>query len=179
MRIIVPGITSLAQHLQRLHTEPEAYRPAHCPHCGQGGLWCHGYYPRQADRQGRGEANLNPVPMPRFYCRHCQRTCSALPECLPPRRWYLWSVQQQALAVLLAGGSLHQASHNSGCARATVRRWWHWLTERTTAFSSVLRARFAELGRSASGAVFWQHCWRQLGLARAMYWLAQAQVTIP
>ena len=102
MVVIVPGINTLEQHLQRLATAPEGYRPARCPDCGKAGLWWHGTYDRQADRRGRGQANLNPIAIPRFFCRHCRHTCSCLPECLSPRRWYPWSVQQQALAVLVA-----------------------------------------------------------------------------
>jgi len=176
---IVPGIDSLEQHLDCLQTNPEAYRPPRCPHCAKAGLWWHGYYHRQADRQGRGQANLNPVAIPRFFCRHCRRSCSTLPECLAPRRWYVWAVQQQALAPLLAGASIHQAARTSGCYRSTVRRWWHWLQAQSETYSSVLRARFAELGRSASGAGFWRRCWGQMTLARAMYWLHQADVAIP
>ena len=179
MAIIVPGIDTLAQHLQRLQTEPEAYRPGYCPYCGKAGLWCHGHYERQADRQGRGQSNLNPVAIPRYFCRHCQRSCSTLPHCLPPRRWYLWSVQQRALRPLLCGGSLHQASRSSGCYRSTIRRWWGWLQAQSQHYSSVLRSRFAELGRRASREQFWRHCWQQMGLAGAMYWLHRAGVSIP
>jgi transposase-like protein len=180
MAIIVPGITSLAQHLQRLATDPEAYRPEDCPHCGKARLWWHGHYTRQADRYGHGEANLNPVAIPRFLCSHCRRSCSSLPACLPPRRWYLWAVQQQALAVLVAGGSRHQAGRTSGCYRSTVRRWWRWLQAQSGYYRSVLQARFAELGRSTSADGFWQRCWQQIGgLSGAMYWLHQDGVVIP
>ena len=179
MVVIVPGINTLEQHLQRLATDPESYRPARCPDCGKAGLWWHGTYDRQADRRGRGQANLNPVAIPRFFCRHCRHTCSCLPECLAPRRWYPWSVQQQALAVLVAGGSVHQASRDSGCYRSTVRRWWNWLETQFGVYRSVLCARFAELGRAASRHGFWRRCWQQMDLARAMYWLARAGVVIP
>jgi hypothetical protein len=47
---IVPGIASLEQHLLTLITDPERYRPARCPHCGQGRPWSHGCYERKADR---------------------------------------------------------------------------------------------------------------------------------
>jgi hypothetical protein len=88
MRPIVPGIGTLAQHLKQLKEAPETYRPKRCPHCGKAGVWCHGAYTRKSDCEGRGDDCLNPVPIPRFYCCHCRRTCSALPECIPPRRWF-------------------------------------------------------------------------------------------
>ncbi len=179
MAIIVPGIDTLEQHLQRLATDPQAYRPERCPHCGKAGLWWHGLYERQADRYGRGDANLNPAPIPRFLCPHCRRSCSTLPACLPPRRWYVWSVQQQALAPLLVGESIHQGARTRGCYRSTVRRWWVWLQAQSDAYSSVLRARFSALGRSATRAGFWRRCWQQMDLAEAMYWLHRAGVMIP
>ena len=45
---ILPGIHSLEQHLEHLQSEPEAYRPEYCPHCGKAGVWRHGHYARKA-----------------------------------------------------------------------------------------------------------------------------------
>ena len=64
------------------------------------GVWRHGHYRRKTDREGQEGVYLDPVPIPRFYCRHCQATCSRLPGCIAPRRWYSWLVQQAVLAVL-------------------------------------------------------------------------------
>jgi hypothetical protein len=66
---------------------PEAYRPDSCPHCRLAGLWCHGCYYRKADRSAGVESH-NPVAVLRFLCRSCLRTCSRLPLCIAPRRWY-------------------------------------------------------------------------------------------
>jgi len=90
MRRIVVGITSLEQHLQTLRQNPEVYRPQSCPDCGFGRLWVHGSYGRKADRIGVGESNLNPIPIPRYRCADCKGTCSRVPECIAPRRWYSW-----------------------------------------------------------------------------------------
>lgn len=93
---IVPLIASLQEHLDRLACKPDDYRPPACPKCGFARLWGHGHYVRKADRE-TGE--LNPVPIPRFRCGRkggCRATCSMVPSCLPPRRWYLWSVQMVA-----------------------------------------------------------------------------------
>ena len=86
---IVSGIATLHQHRETLGRAPDAYRPAACPHGGLGGLWSHGGYQRKADRAPRSLEN--PVPIPRFLCRGCQRTCSRLPACIAPRRWYDWA----------------------------------------------------------------------------------------
>lgn len=179
MTVIVPGITTLEQHRDQLQHQPERYRPDRCPHCGKAGLWCHGRYARKADRQGRGRCCLNPVWIPRFWCRYCRRTCSCLPECIAPRRWYLWAVQQLVLWVVLCGGSVRHASHVGGVSRRTVRRWRDWLSERFLLFSSVLRARCAALGRCRTPVAFWRGCLAQLDLAQAMRWLNHDGVVVP
>jgi len=97
MKRIVPGIDTLDQHLQQLEQNPEAYRPACCPHCGTGGVHCHGHYLRKADREAKDGVYLDPVPILRYYCRHCRRSCSRLPSCIAPRRWYLWMLQQAVI----------------------------------------------------------------------------------
>ena len=80
MHRIVPGIASLEKYLHTLTINPEAYRPAQCAQCGRGRLWGHGFYERKADRSTR---ELNPIPVPRFWCPGCKHTCSRLPAC----RW--------------------------------------------------------------------------------------------
>ena len=119
MAIILAGIHSLTQHLQQLNSNPEAYRPKRCPHCGHAGVWSHGHYLRLPDRENSGPDSLNPIPILRFFCPQagCRRSCSALPECIPPRRWYLWSVQQAMLLFLIslamADQNLDVAEHNA------------------------------------------------------------------
>jgi DNA-directed RNA polymerase subunit N (RpoN/RPB10) len=168
MNRIVASVTTLLQHVEAVKQTPEIYRPLSCPHCGIKIVWQHGYYTRKADRRQQGEDSLNPVPILRFCCSACRRTCSRLPLCIAPRRWYDWSAQQGALDGLLNGDSLR------GCARAEVRdrrtvgRWWNWLQERGQTFESHLRARLPELGRIAGFVDFWRHVFKSMGLAAAM-----------
>lgn len=168
MNRIVASVTTLEQHIEAVKQTPEIYRPLCCPHCGIKIVWQHGYYTRKADRRQQGEDSLNPVPILRFCCSACRRTCSRLPLCIAPRRWYDWSAQQGALDGLLNGDSLR------GCARAEVRdrrtvgRWWNWLQERGQTFESHLRARQPELGRVAGFVDFWRHVFKSMGLAAAM-----------
>jgi transposase-like protein len=176
---IVPAILSLAQHLDTLRLTPEVYRPSACPHCGLGCLWCHGHYPRKPDRGLGSSGNWNPVPIPRYLCPGCERTCSRLPECVAPRRWYGWAVQQLALLLLLAGSSLHRCAAWLGIDRRTARRWWQWLAGRGDEFAFRLRARFPELGRMADFRSFWAACLGRLSLAGAMAWLDRDGVVVP
>ena len=171
MHRIVASITTLDQHLDAVATDSDVYRPRVCPHCNLGGVWRHGCYHRKADRsRGSGESR-NPVAVLRFLCRGCLRTCSRLPACIAPRRWYDWAVQQVVLLVLLSGSSLHGCCRCTGFDRRTARRWGDWLKERSETFAFFLRSRFAQLGRSADHDSFWSNVINTMSLAQAMAWL--------
>jgi len=171
MQRIVGTIVSLVQHLATVFTDPEVYRPAACPHCGRAGVWCHGCYHRKADRTHGDEESLNPVPVPRFLCPGCTHTCSRLPACIAPRRWFDWVVQQAVLLLLLGGASLRHCERCSGRDRHTVRRWRDWLHERNERFAFFLRSRFPELGRWADFESFWRHVIEDVTLQQAVAWL--------
>lgn len=171
MHRIVGSISSLAQHLFTIATDAERYRPAACPHCRCAGVWRHGCYHRKADRGTGGGDSLNPVAVLRFLCRACARTCSRLPACIAPRRWYDWVVQQAVLLLLLGGVSLHHCARCSGCDRRTVRRWRDWLRRRSEEFSFFLRSRWPELGRLADHESFWRNVIDSVSLQQAMAWL--------
>lgn len=179
MSRILPAIDTLHQHLYQLEHDPESYRPACCPGCGLSGLWCHGFYSRKADREGQHGVYLDPVPIPRYYCRHCQKSCSRLPACIPPRRWYLWRIQQVVLSVLIAGGSFSRAARESDPGRHTISRWWHRLQACFNAHSFHLCSRFPVLGRSASLSSFWSACFAERSLAEAMAILDHGGVIVP
>jgi hypothetical protein len=169
MHRIVSSITSLAQHFHVIEHTPEVYRPTNCPHCGLKVLWCHGFYHRKADRS-EAVGSCNPVPICRFCCAGCHRTCSRLPLCIAPRRWYDWAVQQVVLQCLLDGWSLHRCSHSSCLDRHTVRRWRDWLSTRSETFMFQLRSRFPEWGR-IDAQDFWRTMPDGMSLANAMAWL--------
>lgn len=164
---IVGSIASLAEHLIAVVTDAELYRPEACPHCRRAGVWHHGRYHRKADRTANASQSLNPVPVLRFLCRACARTCSRLPACIAPRRWYDWVVQQAVLVLLLGGMSLHGCARCSGRERRTVRRWRDWLGERGEQFAFFLRSRLPELGRAADFESFWRNVIDELSLQQA------------
>jgi len=179
MSRIVPAIASLQQHLETLRCAPEVYRPPACPHCGLSGLWGHGCYERKADRCRETSKALNPIPIPRFLCQSCCRTCSRLPECIAPRRWYGWAVQQLVLRLLLVGCSLQRCSAWVGLDRRTVRRWWQWLKARSAEFVFGLCSRFPDLGRAVDFRSFWAICLERSPLRVVMAWLDQDGVIVP
>ncbi|PJB03073.1 MAG: hypothetical protein CO126_08665 [Hydrogenophilales bacterium CG_4_9_14_3_um_filter_63_34] len=180
MQRIVAGITSLDQHEQAIDLTPDLYRPKACPHCGSSMLWAHGSYSRKADLCNRGEANRNPVPVLRFCCAACRHTCSRLPECIAPRRWYNWLLQQSGLRAVLDPAA-PAAPAMPSCptpARRTLGRWHAWLQERDKPFRFLLTSRFPDLGRVGDGAAFWLGVFDTLGLSQAMAWCGQA-VSVP
>ena len=176
MRRIVAGITTLEEHLETIEKKREVYRPPSCPHCGIKVLCQHGYYYRKADRRGQ-RASLNPVPICRYRCAGCRRTCSRLPECITPRRWYAWSVQQHCLSSRVGAVAAGCPSAPHPAVRS-IDRWWRWLRERGVLLAFHLRARFPELGRAGEFCAFWRQVFMSLGLPRAMAWLDQ-EMSVP
>jgi hypothetical protein len=155
MSRIVASVTTLEQHVEAIKQMPEIYRPLACPHCGIKIVWQHGYYTRKADRRQHGECSLNPVPILRFCCSVCRRTCSRLPLCIAPRRWHDWSVQQGVLERLLNGFSRQSCAGAEVPERRTIGRWWEWLQEYGQTFEFHLRSRWPELGRTTGFGDFW------------------------
>ncbi len=175
MSSILAGICTLYQHIYHLKTAPNDYRPNICPHCSRAGLWFHGCYERKADRAPAKLRLEEPILIPRFFCRHCGKTCSCLPEAIPPRRWYLWSVQQAVLMLLFAGDS---ANTDSPC-HATIRRWHTSLREQFILHSNALRSRFADLGRAIDFDDFWPLCLNKMPFSSIMIFLHQSGLPIP
>lgn len=177
---IVSGITTLLQHIETLCKTPEVYRPPCCPNCGFGRLWCHGFYTRKADRCPLPlEDRLPPVLIPRYRCPGCGLTCSRLPSCIAPHRWYGWLFQQQILQFLLVTCSLRGCSTTFALCRSTVRRWWNGLELRSSTFEFYLRSRFPEWGRAPDRKAFWQTALSEMPLSEIMACLDFEGVIVP
>lgn len=179
MRLILSGILTLRQHLDSLEQTPQRYRPTECHHCHETVIWRYGYYYRKSDRLSQGEDSLNDIPIPRFQCADCRRTFSTLPECIAPRRWYPWLIQQGCLLRCLIGGSIRQAKRDLPMARSTISRWCQWLSERFREYHPVLCAQVASMGYFSIGRSFWTHWFHSHSLSHAMVLLNQAGVIVP
>lgn len=178
MQCILSGILFLEQHLKTIQLTPEVYRPECCPSCGKGGIWCHGNYSRKPDRFSSGAESLNPIPILRFRCSNCGKTCSVLPECLPPRFWYLWCIQQRVLIELLMGKSLREVNQTHRPSRSTCRRWWLRLKDRFLIQRDALCAQISSLREHVTFDAFWKSCFSQLTLSAAMLICNQSGVII-
>lgn len=171
MRPIVSDILTLVQYVSVLKQNPERFKPKSCPHCFALSLYNHGHYDRKADRDNPSNATLNPIAICRFFCPRCKRTCSTLPECIPPRRWYLWTMQQYCLLAILSGCSLRKVEQQSLPHRSTLRRWFARLSEKFTSYSFHLKSHYPILGRCQDISDFWQQVMEQLGLSKSMLML--------
>ena len=175
---ILADILSLFQYHQLFSVETSQHRLERCLCCGKAKPHRHGGYPRKADRTTQSES-LNPVIIQRYYCPECQRTCSVLPECLPPRRWYLWEVQQVALLLLLAGKSIRAIAKEITPSRRTISRWLGRFKDRLPAHKDALCSLVIDLGRTTSFSDFWQACLGHFTLAKAMRLCAVEGVPVP
>jgi transposase-like protein len=178
MTRILTNILSLSQYIELLRGEKELDHLISCPHCGKGKLWRHGQYHRKLDRSDSAQL-LNPIPIQRYLCPSCKRTCSILPECSPPKRWYLWDVQQAALLLTLAGKSLRDIANKIAVSRHTVKRWITRFQEQYRIHKDVLSSYWSELACSVDFVDFWLTCLQTIPLSKAMYVCSIAGVCVP
>ena len=179
MSLILSDIVTFRQHLNALEQTPELYRPKECIHCHETMIWCHGYYYRKPDRLNHGEESQNDIPIPRFKCVSCCRTFSTLPECIAPRRWYPWAIQQACLWLRVSGWSIRQIHLLFPMARSTLSRWFRWLKGNFSKHRRVLCSKVASLGYYSELTPFWLH-WLDSNLfSHAMVLLNQEGMIVP
>jgi len=181
MFIIIAGIASLTQYVH-VYSEPEQAtlkKPSCCPHCHHNILWNHGSYPRNPDRKGSLTKTLNPILIPRYRCAKCRRTFSALPEFLPPKRWYDWPAQQEALQGYLNGKSYRQLASSMSPSRSTLSRWIRRLKDQLLSHADHLKQWVSDLQLHTDFRSFWKCCLSHCTLARAMRSLHESAVVIP
>ena len=175
---IIPYITSLQQYKNLLHNKTIT-RLEKCP-CGKLAPHKHGTYSRKSDRTNSAEESLNPIKIQRYYCPGCKKTCSVLPECIPPRRWYLWEIQQCALLLICIGNSFSAAEKKLFLSRQTIRRWYRRFEEQFILHKDTLCSRFSEFGKIAIDLnFFWQEALKKIRLSEAMWLCHIAGITIP
>ena len=168
-RNIVAGIKDLQTYLALLKEKPQIFKPESCLHCGLKVLWNHGAYFRKPDRPTLSGKHLNPIRILRFICKFCKRTCSTLPECIPPRRWFLWDIQQSVIEDCLSQKSINSIHNQSGVSRHTINRWSTWLIEdRFKPFAYRLKTLVPWLGTNAAPTAFWAACFNIVSLSKAM-----------
>lgn len=179
MVCIVAGILSLVQHKNFIKENPEIFNIENCPHCGKATLWRHGYRFRKSDRENDEKFTLNLIQILRMYCPSCHRTCSVLPECISPKRWYIWLIQQTALLLQLSGMSFNKISQMIKPSRWTISRWAKRLKEQFQNHAMTLRSKWSWLGYRASFNDFWTAALNKIDLSRLMLFLNYQGVFVP
>jgi len=178
MRFIIPDITNLPDYFFNFDDIMDQYhndcKP--CPHCGAHSLWKHGFYERKPDRE-TGEYNF--TLHQRYICRYCHKTCSVLPECIPPRRWYIWKIQQSALSQYLSGISIKSIAKSILPSRSTVSRWIDELKEKFLVYADTLKSLVPSLGYYSNFNSFWQGCLDQWSLSSIMLTLNNHGLDVP
>lgn len=174
---ILAEILSLSQYLTQYH-ENKIERMTHCP-CGRTHPWCHGGYSRQSDRLNESSESLNPVFVQRYYCPGCRKTCSALPECIAPRRWYVWETQQEAIFLMLLGQSAYAVEKKTKPSRYTLARWFAWIMSQFILIKDALCVHFPDLGIFTQPVDFWKALFKKMSLATAMRLCHTSGICIP
>lgn len=180
MFYILAGITTLIQYKNKIeHSFDACVRPECCPSCGQSTLWRHGTYTRESDRLNPSSESLNSILIHRYYCPGCGKTCSVLPECIPPRRWYLWETQQAAILLFFLEGSFQAVEKLVKPSRHTIKRWIAWLIAQFNLHKDVLCSHFPSLGLLTEPTGFWQQVFSKLSLGVGMRLCHVAGVPLP
>jgi transposase-like protein len=175
---ILAEILSLLQYVEQYHND-KLPRLMHCLVCGKLKPWFHGRYPRQSDRINPSNTSMNPIWIQRYYCPGCGKTCSVLPECIPPRRWYLWETQQTAILLFLLGNSARAVEQQVKPSRHTIKRWVSWILVQFKLYKDVLCTHFSAFGLFTEPVSFWKHVFKKLSLSTAMRICHVAGVPIP
>jgi transposase-like protein len=176
---IFAGIESLVHYFELLKNEPEQLCIEYCPCCGKSNPWRHGGYFRDSDRINPSSTSLNPVFIQRYYCPSCQKTCSVLPECIPPQRWYLWDMQQVILLLYLSGLSAYAVAKTTVPSRQTIKRWITRFIDQFRLHQDTLCTEFHAFGRHITMADFWQTVLQTMCLGAAMRLCHAKGVVIP
>lgn len=177
---ILAGLTTLIQYKNIAGYSLDAIlRPAQCPSCCKSNPWRHGTYTRESDRINPSSESLNSILIHRYYCPGCGKTCSALPECIPPRRWYLWETQQAAILLFLLEGSAQAVEKLVKPSRHTITRWVAWLITQFNLHKDVLCSHFPAFGLFTEPTGFWKHVFSKLSLSAAMRLCHVAGISIP
>jgi transposase-like protein len=153
MQILHPFPGSVQQYDAEL-SDPERYRPGHCPQCeAKRPLTAHGFYQRTLEDIGYDGV----IRVRRYLCESCRRTVSLLPEfALPYLRSSIMLIALFLVARLLQGQTLKRAA-----AAMAYQRGQFWL-RRFRRQAEALCVALAALTTPAPAANFVERAARML-----------------
>ena len=165
MQILHPFAGSVQQYIEEI-SDPDRYRPDHCPQCEVGQpLIAHGFYSRTlVDVEFDGIIRVR-----RYRCRGCQRTVSLLPEfALPYLRFGVPVIAMFLVARLLGGGTLKASAAAASQPGMPYQRGQFW-ARRFQNQAAALCAALAALTIPIAAADF---VTRALQMLQAAGWIA-------
>lgn len=124
MQILHPFVGSIQQYSEAI-SDPDRYRPDHCPQCeAKQPLAGHGFYRRTlVDPAFDGTIRVR-----RYLCRFCKRTVSLLPEfALPWLRFSVTVISLFLVARLLQGLTLAAAALAASQPAMPYQRGQFWI----------------------------------------------------
>jgi hypothetical protein len=124
MQILHPFAGSIQQYCEAI-SDPDRYRPDHCPQCeAKQPLAGHGFYRRTLVDPGFDGV----IRVRRYLCRLCKRTVSLLPEfALPWLRFSLTVIALFLVARLLHGFTLAAAAMTASQPAMPYQRGQFWI----------------------------------------------------
>jgi hypothetical protein len=124
MQILHPFTGSIQQYSEAI-SDPDRYRPGHCPQCAaQQSLTAHGFYNRTVtDVEFDGLVRVR-----RYLCHGCKRTVSLLPAfALPYLRFSILVISLFLIARLLNGCTLQAAAQAAAQPGMPYQRGQFWV----------------------------------------------------
>ena len=172
MQILHPFAGSIQQYCEAL-TDPDRYRPDHCPQCtAQCPLAAHGFYTRTvADVEFDGLIRVR-----RYLCHGCKRTVSLLPEfALPYLRFSILVISLFLVARLLNGCTLQAAALAAAQPGMPYQRGQFWV-RRFQSQAAVLCAALTGLTAPMAAPNF---VTRALNMCQAVGWIPAHRFLFP
>jgi hypothetical protein len=166
MQILHPFAGSIQRYAEEI-SDPDRFRPDHCPQCESRKPLCgHGFYRRTlVDLAFDGVIRVR-----RYLCRCCKRTVSLLPEFALP--WLRFSISVIALflvAHLLRGLTLAAAALAAGQGAMPYQRGQFWI-RRFQKQAPVLCVALVPLARTPIAAADFAS--RALRMLDSIGWIA-------
>src|SRR3990167_7123846 len=92
----------------------------------------------------------------------------------------LGTFKKQFYWLACSEASLNEIARQHVPSRATCKRWWGWLKERSNDFTHELTSLFPDkLGRCPDFQTFWSTCLDKMQLSKAMWYCHQNEVIVP
>jgi hypothetical protein len=165
MQILHPFAGSIQQYSEAI-SDPDRYRPDHCPQCeAKQPLTGHGFYRRTlVDPAFDGVIRVR-----RYLCRLCKRTVSLLPEfAVPWLRFSLTVISLFLVARLLRGLTLMAAARAASQPAMPYQRGQFWI-RRFRKQAPALGTSLAPLAAPTPAGDFVS---RALGMLESIGWIA-------